>query len=166
MSKHIAVSINRCVGCHSCEIACAVAHSGSGGVEELMLSGERPGYRLRVTSSRSGRPVPRTCRQCEDAKCIPACPTGAIKRLAPGKPVLLDETKCNGCGACVEACPFGMIELAPGRSVAIKCDLCIKRLAKHLEPACVASCPTAALSLSDDTPDSSAAGQKAAGKSA
>jgi Fe-S-cluster-containing dehydrogenase component len=59
-----------------------------------------------------------------------------------------------------------MMALAPDKSVAIKCDLCIRRLAKDLEPACVASCPTKALFLSDDEPEAvgAAQGAKAEGK--
>lgn len=163
MSTYIKAAIKKCVGCHTCELACAIAHSGGDGIEELVLSGEKPGYRLQVKSSRSGRPVPQTCRQCEDAACIEACPTGAIKRLASGKPVLVNEEECDKCGACVEACPFGMMALAPETGTAMKCDLCITRLAKHLEPACVASCPTGALSLSDDESESKSKAQPAAG---
>ena len=161
MSRHIKVVIKNCVGCHTCELACALAHSKSVGVEQLVSSGEKPGYRLRGKVSRSGRSVPHTCRQCEDAACILACPNDAISRLAPGKPVLVNDKKCDACGACVEACPFGMMALAPDESVAIKCDLCIQRLAKHLEPACVASCPTKALLLSDDESETVGIGQGA-----
>jgi len=149
MSKHITVETEKCVGCHTCEIACAIAHSKSGDIEVMMLNGETPGYRVRV-GVREDKPVPHTCLQCEKAACVLACPTGAVRRLAPGKPVLVDEEKCTGCARCVEACPFDMIEIQQGGSVAMKCDLCIRRLAKHEPPACVAACPTKALKFEED----------------
>jgi carbon-monoxide dehydrogenase iron sulfur subunit len=79
-----------------------------------------------------------------------ACPTGAVKRNAEGKPVLVEDERCIGCSMCVQACPFGVIALRPDGKIAFKCDLCISRLADGLEPACVSSCPTKALMLQDD----------------
>ena len=44
----------------------------------------------------------RTCRLCLKA----GCPAIAVR---DGKPVI-DPTQCNGCGLCVNVCPFGAIE--------------------------------------------------------
>ena len=147
MPRSINATIDRCVGCHTCEIACAQEHSGGMSLEEIALSGKRPGYRINIESF-EGKPIPITCRQCEEPACLYACPTGAIYRLSAGKPVLVDDESCIGCSMCVQACPFGMMSMRPGGKVAIKCDLCMRRLADGLPPACVESCPTDTLEFS------------------
>jgi len=160
MSKKITVRIERCMGCHTCELSCAIAHSAAGqGMGDaagdpdvavaIAAAGERPGYRIHVEHY-GPKAIPLSCQHCEEAACALACPTGAVRRLAPGKPVLLEEAKCIGCSMCVQACPFGVMAMRAGGKVAFKCDLCITRLARGLEPACVSSCPTRALSLEDE----------------
>jgi formate dehydrogenase iron-sulfur subunit len=56
--------------------------------------------------------------------------------------VIVQPDVCNGCGYCVPACPFGVIDrdMIDGR--AAKCTLCYDRLEDGLEPACAKSCPT------------------------
>lgn len=148
-ARRITVDLRRCVGCHTCELECALAHSGAESFEELALSGERPGYRVNVEHMGT-TPVPVNCQHCEEPACAIACPTGAVSRLGPGKPVLVDESKCIGCAMCVQACPFGMMALQPSGTAAMKCDLCVARLAMGKPPACVAGCPTHALKFEDD----------------
>lgn len=148
MSKKITVSIERCLGCHTCELACAVAHSAAGELLAVAASGERPGYRIHVEHY-GPRAIPLSCQHCEEPACELVCPTGAVRRLAPGKPVLVDEARCIGCSMCVQACPFGVMAMRSNGKAAFKCDLCVQRLAKGLEPACLTSCPTRALSLDE-----------------
>jgi carbon-monoxide dehydrogenase iron sulfur subunit len=152
MSRHITVTIDKCMGCHTCEVACAIEHSQARDVERMMLAGEKPGYRIHVETY-GPRAVPLSCQHCEEAACALACPTGAVRRLAPGKPVLVDTERCIGCGMCVQACPFGVMAMGPTGKSAFKCDLCVARLAKGLETACVSSCPTGALRLEDEERD-------------
>lgn len=149
MSRHITVRIERCVGCHTCELACAIAHSQSQDIETMVMQGENPGYRIHVETY-GPRSIPISCQHCEEAACALACPTGAVKRNAEGKPVLVEDERCIGCSMCVQACPFGVIALRPDGKIAFKCDLCISRLAQGLDPACVSACPTKALVLQDD----------------
>ena len=144
MSKHITVALEKCMGCHTCELACAIAHSESGNIEIMAIRGEKPGYRLNVETFK-GYPVPVNCQHCDDPACVHACPTDAVSRLADGKPVLVDEARCIGCSMCVQACPFGMMTMKENGRSAMKCDLCVRRLAVGDQPACVASCPTSAL---------------------
>ncbi len=144
MAKRITIRIEKCLGCHTCELACAIAHSESKDIEAMMLAGEKPGYRIHVESY-GPRSIPLNCQHCEEPACALACPTGAVHRKAPGKPVLFDEERCIGCSMCVQACPFGAITMSSQGKGILKCDLCIQRLAQGLEPACVSSCPTHAL---------------------
>lgn len=149
MSKHITVRIDRCLGCHTCELACAMAHSEYGDIELMALHGEKPGHRVNVESYKA-KPVPVNCQQCDDPACVHACPTGAVSRLSVGKPVLVDEDRCIGCSMCVQACPFGMMTMKNDGRSAMKCDLCISRQAAGKAPACVDSCPTKALMFEDE----------------
>jgi carbon-monoxide dehydrogenase iron sulfur subunit len=149
MSKKITCNLERCLGCHTCQLACAIAHSAAGELVAIAALGEKPGYRIHVEHY-GPRSIPLSCQHCEEAACVLVCPTGAVRRLAPGKPVLVEEERCIGCSMCVQACPFGVMAMRPGGKVAFKCDLCITRLAKGLQPACVSSCPTRALSLEEE----------------
>jgi formate dehydrogenase iron-sulfur subunit len=69
------------------------------------------------------------------------CPTGALFRTEFGS-VVVQQDICNGCGYCVSACPYGVIERRPGDGRAQKCTLCYDRLHGGLEPACAKACPT------------------------
>ena len=149
MSKKIVCTIEKCMGCHTCELACAIAHSAGKELSAIIAAGEKPGYRIHVEYY-GPHAIPLSCQHCEEAACALACPTGAVHRYAPGKPVLVEEAKCIGCSMCVQACPFGVMAMRPTGKVAFKCDLCIERLAKGLAPACVSSCPTRALGLEDE----------------
>ena len=74
--------------------------------------------------------------------CLEACPTGAIIRTEFDT-VVVQQDICNGCGYCVPACPFGVVELRRADDgKAHKCTLCYDRLKGGLEPACAKSCPT------------------------
>jgi len=166
MSRKITCHIERCLGCHTCELACAIAHStvaaarprgGEANADPdlavaIAAAGEKPGYRIHVEHF-GPQAIPLSCQHCEEAACVLACPTGAVHRNASGKPVLVEEERCIGCSMCVQACPFGVMAMRPGGKVAFKCDLCIARLAKNLPPACVSSCPTHALAVEDEARD-------------
>lgn len=144
MKRMIYVEPGRCLACKSCEMACAVAHSESKELFSALQEEPMPQSRVQVEGI-EGYSVPLQCRHCEDAPCIKVCPTGAINRLSPLSPVLLNSEKCIGCKWCLMACPFGMIQVGREGVGVIKCDLCIERLARGEEPACVSGCPTGAL---------------------
>ncbi|NQT25185.1 4Fe-4S binding protein [candidate division KSB1 bacterium] len=142
--KTVVVKVERCLGCRSCELACGVAHSLSKDLNRAIENNERPGYRISVEAYGS-RAVPVYCSHCEEAACLLVCPTGAISRGGKGEPVLADDRRCIGCKMCIQACPFGVISMKSSGKGVLKCDLCIERLAKGQEPACVVACPTHAL---------------------
>jgi formate dehydrogenase iron-sulfur subunit len=81
------------------------------------------------------------CKHCTNAGCLDACPTGALIRTEY-ETVVLQADVCNGCGYCVPACPFGVVDRDPEDGRAGKCTLCYDRLEDGLEPACAKSCPT------------------------
>ncbi|MFH1707342.1 MAG: 4Fe-4S dicluster domain-containing protein [Planctomycetota bacterium] len=145
----IFVRHERCMACHACELACAVAHSAARDLRAAIAAGERPQRRLAVESYQD-QAVPVHCNHCDDAPCRLVCPSGAIHRDEEGGPVLFNRENCIGCRMCVQACPFGVLTVdREGRSV-LKCDLCVARLAEGLEPACVAACPSGALTFGEE----------------
>ena len=143
----ILVNPERCLGCHTCELVCATAHTEAGTVIGAILAGERLQPRNYVVQIDDVK-LSTQCRQCEDAPCVKVCPTGATYRTETYTAV--DQRLCIGCRMCVMVCPFGAIRVAStevaGREkrAASKCDLCVDRPAG---PACVEACPTKALSL-------------------
>ncbi|HEY2288200.1 MAG TPA: 4Fe-4S dicluster domain-containing protein, partial [Streptosporangiaceae bacterium] len=94
------------------------------------------------------------CKHCTHAGCLDVCPTGALMRTEFGTVVVQDDI-CNGCGYCVPACPFGVIDRRIGdkntknAGIAQKCTLCYDRLRDGLEPACAKACPTQSIQFGD-----------------
>jgi formate dehydrogenase iron-sulfur subunit len=170
-----------CIGCKACEVACkewnvipqhGVAWSGNSydnteqlGPEAwrhvafieqhapLRLDGETAelngdGDALRWLMSSD------VCKHCTHAACLDVCPTGSLFRTEFGT-VVVQEDICNGCGYCVPACPFGVIDRRelptaerPGPFAGKpdgrvwKCTLCYDRTKGGHEPACAKACPT------------------------
>jgi formate dehydrogenase iron-sulfur subunit len=81
------------------------------------------------------------CKHCTHAACLDVCPTGALFRTEFDTVVVQDDV-CNGCGYCVPACPYGVIDIRPGDGGAFKCTLCYDRTKDGLTPACAQACPT------------------------
>jgi formate dehydrogenase iron-sulfur subunit len=95
------------------------------------------------------------CKHCTHAACLDVCPTGALFRTEFGTVVVQDDI-CNGCGYCVPACPFGVIDRRVGEKgvtknagIAQKCTLCYDRLGDGLQPACSKACPTTSIQFGD-----------------
>ena len=81
------------------------------------------------------------CKHCTHAGCLDVCPTGALFRTEFGT-VVVQEDICNGCGYCVSACPYGVIDRREDDGRAWKCTLCYDRIGDGLRPACASACPT------------------------
>ena len=84
------------------------------------------------------------CKHCERAGCLEACPTGAIIRTEFSS-VYIQPDVCNGCGYCVSACPFGVVDRREDDGRAWKCTLCYDRQKGGMVPACAKACPTASI---------------------
>jgi formate dehydrogenase iron-sulfur subunit len=156
-----------CIGCKACEVACKQWNSV--GMDGLELSGFSYDNTVRLGAETwrhvafVEQPVPLTvggpaqrwlmlsdvCKHCTNAGCLDACPTGALIRTEFDT-VVVQPDICNGCGYCVPACPFGVIEVdLHGSGLAQKCTLCYDRLRDGLEPACAMACPTDSIIFGD-----------------
>lgn len=149
-SKDIKIycDISKCIGCKSCEIACAVEHSQSKDIFSAIQ--EKPRAKKRVKAENVGsKIISLHCQHCEDAPCIKACMSGALSKDEKTGATLHDKDKCVGCWMCVMTCPFGAIVQDVENHIAVKCDLCPDRddpsTSSGLRYACVAACPTGAL---------------------
>lgn len=150
INRFVIAEANKCIGCRTCEIACTIAHAENS-MQTLTAKNFMP--RLKVIRGMSVT-TPVLCRQCDNAPCASVCPTGAIVRNKESIQVI--QERCIGCKTCAIACPFGAMTVVsepasgygfdakPGKSQALKCDLCIDNPAG---PACINVCPTKALRL-------------------
>ena len=86
------------------------------------------------------------CMHCAQAPCVQGCPAGCLKKDTDTGFTVYDQTNCIGCHSCAMACPFA----APCFDRAgkmVKCDGCIERVRRGMQPACVRVCPYGALQL-------------------
>jgi formate dehydrogenase iron-sulfur subunit len=153
-----------CIGCKACEVACKewnnlpaddvgltgwsydntgalsantwrhvafVERSGEGGVRSASQTPFQSGWLM----------MSDVCKHCHNPPCLEACPTGALFKTEFDT-VVVQQDVCNGCGYCVPACPFGVVDVSAIDGKAHKCTLCYDRLKGGLEPACAKSCPT------------------------
>jgi len=88
------------------------------------------------------------CKHCTHAACLDVCPTGALFRTEFGT-VVVQPDVCNGCGYCVPACPYGVIDLRKEDGRAFKCTLCYDRLKEGQTPACAQACPTESIQFGE-----------------
>ena len=163
-----------CIGCKACEVACkewnevpddgldwtgdSYDNSSDLGanrwrhvsfVEQLLeppggadpgAAASQPDFRWLMSSD--------VCKHCTHAACLDVCPTGALFRTEFGT-VVVQPDVCNGCGYCVPACPYGVIDRRPDDGRVWKCTLCYDRLKDDREPACAQACPTDSIQFGD-----------------
>jgi Fe-S-cluster-containing hydrogenase component 2 len=135
MAKVLFIDYQRCTGCRTCEMVCAVKHDG-------VLNPIRS--RIKVMKWESeGLYVPISCQQCQDAPCMNVCPVKAISRDDEMGCVEVDYDACIGCRSCVTVCPFGAMNFNPIDRQVFKCDLC------DGDPQCVRFCDVDAVQYID-----------------
>ena len=138
------LDINRCSGCYACVVACRDQNDDVDVAQSFRHVSrlEEAGPPARVSF------ISIACFHCGDAPCLMVCPTGAIFRHEATGIVDVHRELCIGCHSCELACPFGAPKFASDGRMA-KCDLCATRVAHGMEPACVHTCPTRALSFGE-----------------
>ncbi len=130
MDRIFRVTIERCIACGKCELACAFAHGAEGKPSKTRINIFREGPEM-------GTPI--VCLQCDDAACMAVCPTAALARNEATGAIEMLRDRCISCRMCVASCPFGNMMWDEGYHLVPKCDLC------GGDPKCVPFCPTHAL---------------------
>ena len=153
-----------CIGCKACEVACkewndvpddglnflGTSYDNTGGLsadtwrhvafieQSVPAAPSAPGEAADGVRWLMSSDV---CKHCTHAACLDVCPTGALFRTE-FETVVVQQDICNGCGYCVPACPFGVIDRREADGRVWKCTLCYDRLKSDLKPACATACPT------------------------
>lgn len=154
-----------CIGCKACEVACKewntlpadalglTGHSYDNTRHLSATTWRHVSFAEKVSTDQGERAtnlqpfqshwlmMSDVCKHCSPAPCLEACPTGALFRTEFDT-VVVQQDICNGCGYCVPACPFGVVDLNLHDGKAHKCTFCYDRLKGGLEPACAKACPT------------------------
>jgi formate dehydrogenase iron-sulfur subunit len=143
-----------CIGCKACEVACKEWNDvPDDGLDFLAMSYDNTGAlgadtwrHVAFVEQRADAGVrwlmsSDVCKHCTHAACLDVCPTGALFRTEFGT-VVVQQDVCNGCGYCVPACPFGVIDKREADGRVWKCTLCYDRLKADMTPACAQACPT------------------------
>jgi Fe-S-cluster-containing dehydrogenase component/formate-dependent nitrite reductase membrane component NrfD len=150
MRYGFALDQGTCIGCHACTVACKTEHEIPVGQFRTWVKyvekGDYPSTTREFGVMR--------CNHCTDAPCVTICPTQALFTRDDGI-VDFDNTRCIGCKACMQGCPYDAIYLDEETHTAAKCNFCAHRIDEGLEPACVVVCPTESIWVGDlDDPDS------------
>jgi formate dehydrogenase iron-sulfur subunit len=158
-----------CIGCKACEVACkewngltddGLDFTGASYDNTMALGAstwrhvafiERPvplGGQETGLGDFSWLLMSDVCKHCKSAACLEVCPTGSIVRTEFDS-VFVQPDICNGCGMCVVACPFGVIDRHEEDGRAWKCTLCYDRQKGGMTPACAKACPTDAIQFGE-----------------
>jgi formate dehydrogenase iron-sulfur subunit len=166
--KAILFDTTKCIACRACQVACKQWNNLSGVATTCRGTYENPpdlSYQtwLKITFTEvedNGRVdwifSRQACMHCTEAACVKVCPPKALTHHESGM-VVYDKILCTGCGYCVDACPFGVPRcnrnLITGVAKMDKCTMCtspgLDRIGNGYTPACVKTCPPAALEFGD-----------------
>ena len=126
----------RCIGCHSCTVACKVRNELATDMVYNPVTtdgphGTFPNLNMRI--------LPLLCMHCDNSPCVDACPTKASIQTKDGI-VHVEDKKCVGCLSCIMACPYGARYLNHETGAVNKCNFCLDRVEEGMLPHCVETC--------------------------
>ena len=129
----IKVNIVDCSGCRLCELVCTLFHEGVVNPEKA---------RVRVSDKYDQSLFePHICRLCDSPDCVKACPVEALTQDSESGIITVHQELCDGCQACIEACPYDAMQWNDELEMPFVCDRC------GGQPTCVQFCTSGALVL-------------------
>jgi formate dehydrogenase iron-sulfur subunit len=154
------IDISKCIGCKACQVACEEWNDTRDAIGRNVGVYDNPPdlspdswtvMRFTEYEEENGRLEwlirKDGCMHCADPGCLKACPSpGAIVQYSNGIVDFIEE-HCIGCGSCITGCPFNIPRISKEDNKAYKCTLCSDRVGVGLEPACVKTCPTGAITF-------------------
>lgn len=137
------VDLDACSGCKACVTAC---HNLNGledneswrGVGLLHGGASQLPVVQHVTTA---------CHHCLEPACLNGCPVDAYEKDPLTGIVRHLDDQCIGCQYCMLTCPYDVPKYSHRLGIVRKCDMCSTRLAANEAPACVQSCPNAAIRI-------------------
>lgn len=162
MSKSILVDTTVCTACRGCQVACKQWHDLPGEDTVNMGSFQNP-QDLSFTTYKLVRMnetvikdkfqwlfFPDQCRHCFDAPCQMAADDeeAIYSDDATGAILYTQRTRTLDLEDIIDSCPYNIPRGAADGTIA-KCDFCNDRIHNGLQPACVTSCPTGAMTFGD-----------------
>lgn len=157
MSKVFVIDVAKCSGCYNCQLACKDEHAGNDWTPYAKPQPDIGQFWMKLTDHPCGT-IPKVkvhyiaemCNHCENPACLKACKAEAIYKREDGF-VIIDPTKCKGCGACKAACPYDAIYFNEELKIAQKCTGCAHLLDNGYKlPRCVEACPTDAMQFGEE----------------
>jgi len=156
VTKAFVFDASACTGCKACQAACkdknnlpigvlwrrvyeisggSWQHNGSSWINNVFA------YNFSIA-----------CNHCTHPKCAGVCPVNAYNVRTDGI-VILDSSKCIGCGYCNWACPYSVPQYDHEAGVMTKCDFCFDSIDSGDAPACVKACPMRVLEFAENIDD-------------
>jgi Fe-S-cluster-containing dehydrogenase component len=159
--KAFVIDLKKCVGCHDCQIGCKDEHCGNDWTPYAKPQPDTGQFWMKVNQYERGAIphvkvtyLPVMCQHCENAVCMAACKTEGAMYKRPDGLVMIDPANCNGCGDCVDACPYGVIFFNKDQNIAQKCTGCahlIDRKWPIAVPRCVDNCHVDAIQFGEES---------------
>ncbi|MGE4273338.1 MAG: 4Fe-4S dicluster domain-containing protein [Desulfitobacterium sp.] len=171
MRYTMAIDLFRCIGCHTCSVACKSFNNLPNKMwwnRILTIGGDSIDTAGGTFPNNHMQHLPVNCQHCENPPCVKACPVGATYKREEDGIVIQDYDKCIGCRMCMVACPYNArsfnwqkpeyyVDHAVGDAdapihqynVVEKCTFCANRTAKGELPACIEVCPAKARFFGD-----------------
>ncbi len=148
----------RCIGCKNCTKACAEYKQLPEEFVYRRVYKKSPDSPVWELNEKSREPwgdhfahyLSVSCNHCDNPACAHACPTKAMHKKEDNGLVVVDESRCIGCGYCYLACPYDAPRIDAKAGHSRKCNFCEERQVVGEKPMCVASCPMNALDFGTD----------------
>lgn len=165
------IDMKRCIGCHTCSVACKQANNLPQDVwwnRALTFGGPTMDTPHGMFPNLEMQYLTLNCQHCEKPACVAVCPTGATYQRDDGI-VMQNYDACLGCRLCMMSCPYSGVRsynaVAPAydldfpvgdafvkpqqNGTVSKCHFCYQRVDQGLLPSCVEVCPAKARFFGD-----------------